>query len=60
VTGSVVSTAGACKLVGQLEVIVLHLFQIFACTEMAVGDLKTDQGIKSLDAFLADHSYVEG
>ncbi|GFG39892.1 hypothetical protein Cfor_03877 [Coptotermes formosanus] len=27
---------------------------------MAVGDLKTEQGIKSLDAFLADHSYVEG
>jgi elongation factor 1-beta len=39
---------------------VLYLFQIFACTEMAVGDLKTEQGIKSLDAFLADHSYVEG
>ena len=27
---------------------------------MAVGDLKTEEGIKSLDAFLADHSYVEG
>lgn len=27
---------------------------------MAVGDLKTEQGVKSLDAFLADHSYVEG
>jgi hypothetical protein len=39
---------------------VLHLFKIFACAEMAVGDLKTEQGIKSLDAFLADHSYVEG
>lgn len=38
----------------------LHLFQIFAGTKMAVGDLKTEQGIKSLDAFLADHSYVEG
>jgi len=60
VTGSVASIAGASKLVGQLGVIVLHLFQIFACTEMAVGDLKTEQGVKSLDAFLADHSYVEG
>jgi len=39
---------------------VLHFFQIFTCIEMAVGDLKTEQGIKSLDAFLADHSYVEG
>jgi hypothetical protein len=39
---------------------VLHLFQIFGCTKMAVGDLKTEQGVKSLDAFLADHSYVEG
>ena len=37
----------------------LDLFQIFACTEMAVGDLKTEHGITSLDAFLADHSYVE-
>ncbi|XP_069691513.1 elongation factor 1-beta'-like [Periplaneta americana] len=27
---------------------------------MAIGDLKTEQGIKSLDAFLADRSYVEG
>jgi hypothetical protein len=56
----VVSTAGVRKLVGQEIVIVLRLFQVFACIEMAVGDLKTEQGIKSLDAFLADHSYVEG
>ncbi|XP_066994728.1 elongation factor 1-beta' [Anabrus simplex] len=27
---------------------------------MVVGDLKTEQGIKSLDAYLADRSYVEG
>jgi len=27
---------------------------------MEVGDLKIEQGIKSLDAFLADHTYVEG
>jgi len=27
---------------------------------MAIGDLKTEEGIKSLDAFLADRSYVEG
>jgi hypothetical protein len=56
----VAATAVGRKLVGCLGVIVLHLFQIFACTEMAVDDLKTEQGIKSLDAFLADHSYVEG
>ena len=48
------------ELVGQWLVIVLHILQIFACTEMAIGDLKTEQDIKSLDAFLADHSYVEG
>ncbi|KAJ9583156.1 hypothetical protein L9F63_022497 [Diploptera punctata] len=27
---------------------------------MAIGDLKTEQGVKSLDAYLADRSYVEG
>ncbi|KDR06500.1 elongation factor 1-beta' isoform X2 [Zootermopsis nevadensis] len=27
---------------------------------MAIFNLETEQGIKSLDAFLADHSYVEG
>jgi hypothetical protein len=55
-----VSTAGVIELVGRSGVTVLHLFQNFTCTKMAVGDLKTEQGIKSLDAFLADHSYVEG
>jgi hypothetical protein len=57
---SVVSTVSVRELVGNWLVIVLHIFQIFACTEMAIGDLKTEQDIKSLDAFLADHSYVEG
>ena len=27
---------------------------------MAFGDLKTESGLKSLDDFLADHSYIEG
>ncbi|XP_012274618.1 elongation factor 1-beta' [Orussus abietinus] len=27
---------------------------------MAVGDLKTDKGVKDLDAYLAERSYVEG
>lgn len=55
-----VSTVSARELLGDCLVIVLHIFKIFACTEMAIGDLKTEQDIKSLDAFLADHSYVEG
>ncbi|XP_031844185.1 elongation factor 1-beta [Nomia melanderi] len=27
---------------------------------MAVGDLKTDKGVKDLNSYLADHSYIEG
>ncbi|XP_006611954.1 elongation factor 1-beta' [Apis dorsata] len=27
---------------------------------MAIGDLKTDKGIKDLNSYLADHSYIEG
>jgi hypothetical protein len=41
-------------------VIVVHLFNISADAEMAIFNLETEEGIKSLDAFLADRSYVEG
>ncbi|XP_012341633.1 elongation factor 1-beta' [Apis florea] len=27
---------------------------------MGIGDLKTDKGIKDLNSYLADHSYIEG
>lgn len=27
---------------------------------MAFGDVKTPKGLQELDAFLAEHSYVEG
>ncbi|KAK9296869.1 hypothetical protein QLX08_009266 [Tetragonisca angustula] len=27
---------------------------------MAIGDLKTDKGVKDLNSYLADHSYIEG
>ena len=29
-------------------------------TSIMFGDLKTAAGVKALDGFLADHSYVEG
>ncbi|OAD57047.1 Elongation factor 1-beta [Eufriesea mexicana] len=27
---------------------------------MAIGDLKTDKGVRDLNSYLADHSYIEG
>lgn len=27
---------------------------------MAIGDVKTDKGLKELNRFLADRSYIEG
>ncbi|XP_043254614.1 elongation factor 1-beta' [Colletes gigas] len=36
-------------------------YYLFTCIfAMANGDLKTDKGIKDLNSYLADHSYIEG